>query len=176
MIKLLSQVNEFMKVMGQEMPTLPCIPSIKVQQLRYNLIEEENKELIDAVEDDNLVEIADALCDLLYVTLGAFTAYGFSEELVEELFDEVQRSNISKVSHTQEEAQATIDKLVSQDIENRLNENILVPDKFKNNEYVMFEIGGYWIVNRVSDNKTMKSINFSEPKLKPILRKYGVNI
>lgn len=161
------QVEEFMRVMGQEMPTILSIPSPKVQHLRWNLIHEENKELMDAAIAGDLVEVADALCDLLYVVLGAFSAYGINPTLAKELFDEVQRSNMSKTCANEEEAQATIDKLVSQDISN--------PDgSYK--EYVMIQVGDRWVVNRVSDNKTQKSINFSEPKLKPILRKHGVNI
>lgn len=174
MIKQLRDVNEFMRIMGQDIPTLPCIPPLQVQQLRYNLIEEENKELIDAVEDDSLVEIADTLCDLLYVTLGAFSAYGFSEELVEELFNEVQRSNMSKSCTTQEEAERTVDNLVFEDTLHSGEFDTEGDSVF--DRYVIVQVEDRWVVNKVSDNKTQKSINYSKPNLKPILRKHGVNI
>lgn len=171
----LEQVNEFMRVMGQEMPDKPCIPDLKIQQLRYNLIDEENVELIDAVEDDNIVEVADALCDLLYVVLGAFTAYGFNPILAKELFSEVQRSNMSKICNSFDEATATVDKLVTQDEE--ANPNIYESDhEVRIKQYVIIPVDKYWVVNRVSDNKTQKSINYSKPDLATILRKHGIDV
>lgn len=155
------QVNEFMRVMGQEMPTTPSIPSQRIQDLRFNLIHEENRELTEAASKGDIVEVADALCDLLYVVLGAFSAYGFNPVLAKELFDEVQRSNMSKVCNNFDEAALTVDRLT---------------ELFPGIQFQIDEVDIYHIVSRVSDNKTQKSINFSEPKLKPILRKHGVNI
>ena len=154
--KQLEDVTKFMEVMGQDLPLFPRIPTPKIQELRYNLIKEENEELKKAFEDGDIIEVADAGCDLLYVVLGLFKACGMSKELVVELFDEVQRSNMSKVCANQEEAEKTIDLLTQNDGE--------TPQ-----EYSMKEVGEYWIVSRVSDNKVMKSINYSKPDLKSIL-------
>lgn len=159
----LAQVEEFMKVMGQEMPDKPCIPSAKIQNLRFKLVQEENQELIDAAVKHDIVEIADALCDILYVSLGAFTAYGFSQELTKALFDEVQRSNMSKVCHSEYEAHQTIDKLASQEDQSR-------------HEYYYEKVDEYWIVSRASDRKVMKSIGYSKPDIAGILNKFGVEI
>lgn len=156
-MKQLDQVTEFMAVMGQHMPDSPQVPPVKVVDLRQTLIAEENQELLDAANVDDIVEVADALCDLLYVVLGAFKAYGFSKELVEELFDEVQSSNMSKSCKTAEEAAATEDKYNEEGIAT-----------------VTLKIGEYWTVSRASDNKVLKSINFREPDLISILRNHGV--
>lgn len=162
------QVNHFMKIVGQEMPPEPIIPNVKIQALRWGLIEEENAELQQAAIDEDIVEVADALCDLLYVVLGAFTAYGFSPVLSKELFDEVQRSNMSKTCATEEEANDTVDKLVGDDFSNEVEGNY--------NDYVIVPVEDRWVVNRVCDNKTMKSINYSKPDLVPILKRHNVTI
>jgi predicted HAD superfamily Cof-like phosphohydrolase len=75
-MKAHDMVNQFMKLMGQDMPSKPTIPSYQIQDLRTGLIQEECKELATAANDNDIVEVADALCDSLYVVLGAFTAYG----------------------------------------------------------------------------------------------------
>lgn len=157
--KALHQVNEFMAIMGQEMPESPTIPNQRIVLLREGLIEEENTELSAAATAGDIVEVADALCDTLYVVLGAFTAYGFKPELVEELFDEVQRSNMSKICKTQEEAQSTMFNYATE------TPSILTS---------AFEKDGLWIVERKSDKKVLKSINYSEPDLKSILERHGV--
>lgn len=169
------QVSEFMRLTGQEIPKQPTIPSPAIQALRWGLIEEENYELQQAAIDDDIVEVADALCDLLYVVLGAFSAYGFNSIVSKELFDEVQRSNMSKTCANEEEAQRTIDKILTEDIE--ANPDPLgyeTQERMK--QYVMIPVGDKWVVNRVSDNKVMKSINYSKPDLVTILRKHGVNL
>jgi predicted HAD superfamily Cof-like phosphohydrolase len=150
-------INIFMKVMGQGMPEQPTIPHKQIQNLRWKLIQEENEELSTAAEANDIVEVADALCDLRYVVEGAFTAYGFSPELADELFREVQRSNMSKVCQTEQEALDTIEKYV--------NEGISTHSK---------EVNGLFVVSRLSDNKVLKSVNYSEPDLKSILERHGV--
>lgn len=165
-IMQLDQVETFMKVMGQEMPDKPCIPPPKIMHLRQSLIAEENRELIDAAIKGDLVEVADALCDILYVSLGAFTAYGFNQELTKALFDEVQRSNMSKVCMTQEEAEKTIDKLIGDASDLGIEYQ----------QYSMEQVGAYWVVSRVSDGKVMKSISYSKPDIAGVLRLHRVNI
>ena len=87
-------VKEFMKTFGQIVRTKPQFPDDKTMQLRYELIKEELQELKDAMESKNLVEIADALSDILYVTYGAGCAYGID---LDKCFKEVQRANMSKL-------------------------------------------------------------------------------
>ena len=153
---MIHQVSTFMKVMGQEMPEVPTIPSVAIQLLRHELIFEENLELSAAAAANDLVEVADALCDLQYVISGAVRAYGFSPVLFEELFAEVQRSNMSKICKTNLEAFDTMQKYAEQGIETE-----------------PVEVDGLFTVVRSSDKKVLKSINYSEPNLKAILISHG---
>ena len=89
-----NNVKKFMKVFGQEVKTKAEFPSEKVVQLRYDLIKEELDEFSEALKDRNLVEVADSLTDILYVTYGACVAFGID---LDKCFDEVQRSNMSKL-------------------------------------------------------------------------------
>ena len=88
------KVGVFMKTFGQEIKTKPSLSSNKINTLRINLIEEELKELKHAIENKDLKETIDALTDILYVTYGAGHAFGVN---LDESFDEVQRSNMSKL-------------------------------------------------------------------------------
>lgn len=162
MSKQHKQVNEFMAIMGQEMPDSPTIPHAGIRALRYSLIQEENKELSHAADVEDIIEVADALCDTLYVVLGAFTAYGFKPELVEELFDEVQRSNMSKACANAGEAAETVTTLYTK------------AKTGSDEHFDMRAVGDRWIVYRVSDKKVLKGINFSQPDLKTILERHGV--
>ena len=83
-----------MEVFGQEVKTKSAFPSDKIVQLRYDLIKEELDEFAQAIKDKNLVEVADSLTDILYVTYGAGIAFGID---LDKCFDEVQRSNMSKL-------------------------------------------------------------------------------
>ena len=91
-----NSVKKFMEVFGQEVKTKAEFPSDKVVQLRYNLIKEELDEFEQALKDKNLVEVADSLTDILYVTYGAGVAFGID---LDKCFDEVQKSNMSKLGH-----------------------------------------------------------------------------
>ncbi|MEC8099911.1 MAG: nucleoside triphosphate pyrophosphohydrolase family protein [Pseudomonadota bacterium] len=88
------KVKEFMKTFGQEVLSKPKFPDNKIVKLRLDLIKEEFNELEVAIENKNLVEIADALTDILYVTYGAGHAFGIN---LDACFDEVQNSNMSKL-------------------------------------------------------------------------------
>ena len=87
-------VKTFMKTFGQKVITKPQFPDDKTAKLRFDLIKEELNELNQAMEEKNLVEIADALTDILYVTYGAGCAYGID---LDKCFKEVQRANMSKL-------------------------------------------------------------------------------
>ena len=89
-----NSVKKFMEVFGQEVKTKAEFPSEKIIKLRYNLIKEELDEFEEALKQKNLKEVADALTDILYVTYGAGHAFGID---LDKCFDEVQRSNMSKL-------------------------------------------------------------------------------
>ena len=88
-------VKNFMQIYGQEVKTKSSFPSKKIIQLRYNLIKEELDELSVAIENKDIIEVADALTDLLYVVYGAGHAFGIN---LDKCFEEVQRSNMSKLN------------------------------------------------------------------------------
>ena len=87
-------VKIFMKTFGQEVKNEASFPNGQIKQLRYNLIKEELDELRAAIEEKNLLEVADALTDILYVTYGAGHAFGID---LDKCFNEVQESNMSKL-------------------------------------------------------------------------------
>ena len=87
-------VKKFMKTFGQEVKSKAAFPSEKISKLRYDLIKEELDEFREALNDKNLKEVADSLTDILYVTYGAGHAFGID---LDKCFDEVQRSNMSKL-------------------------------------------------------------------------------
>ncbi len=89
-----NSVKKFMEVFGQEVKTKAEFPSEKIADLRYSLIKEELDEFGQALKDRDLKEVADALTDILYVTYGAGHAFGID---LDKCFEEVQRSNMSKL-------------------------------------------------------------------------------
>lgn len=148
----LNQVAEFHTTFKHPILPTPTIPSPERCKLRVELLAEELKELQQAIADNNMVEIADALCDLQYVLSGAVLEFGLGEKF-KELFDEVHRSNMSKACKTIEEADYTIAHYKGKD----------------NTESYHKEIDGLFLVYRSQDNKTLKSINYSPADLGKIL-------
>lgn len=152
-IDSLNQVAEFHKTFNAPVLDTPQIPSKERCELRIALLQEELNELKQAIEDNNIVEVADALCDLQYVLSGAVLEFGLGEKFVE-LFDEVQRSNMSKACATQQEADDTIAFY-----------------KEKGQE-AYSEISGDKInVHRISDNKVLKNKYYSPADLETILNR-----
>ena len=94
-----NKVGTFMKTFGQEVKTNPSFSSDKINKLRIDLIKEELDELQEAMKNDDLLEVADALTDILYVTYGAGHAFGID---LDKCFDEVQNSNMSKLGENGE--------------------------------------------------------------------------
>ena len=90
------KVGLFMKTFGQEVKNRPSLSSEKINNLRISLIDEELKEFKDAIFNKDIKEVADALTDILYVTYGAGHAFGIN---LDDCFDEVQRSNMSKLGN-----------------------------------------------------------------------------
>lgn len=148
----LNQVAEFHTTFKHPILPEPTIPSPERCKLRVELLAEELKELQQAINDNDMVEIADALCDLQYVLSGAVLEFGLGEKF-KELFDEVHRSNMSKACKSVEEAANTIAHYKNKD----------------NTESYHKEIDGLFLVYRAQDNKTLKSINYSPADLGKIL-------
>ena len=92
-----SKVGIFMKTFGQEVKNKPSFSTDKINKLRLDLIKEELSELTDAMNKKDLLEVADALTDILYVTYGAGHAFGIN---LDNCFKEVQNSNMSKLDES----------------------------------------------------------------------------
>ena len=89
-----SKVGIFMKTFGQDVKNEPSFSTDKINKLRVDLIKEELEELNEAMKNKDLLEVADALTDILYVTYGAGHAFGID---LDKCFNEVQNSNMSKL-------------------------------------------------------------------------------
>lgn len=148
----LNHVAKFHKTFQHPVLEKPTIPDEKRCELRVSLIAEELKELEEAIKDKDLVEIADALCDIQYVLSGAILEFGLADKF-KALFNEVQRSNMSKACRSQEEAERTVAYYTNE----------------RDTECYFKEVDGLYLVFRTSDNKTLKSINYSPADLKSIL-------
>ena len=94
-----SKVGIFMKTFGQDVKNKPSFSTDKINKLRIDLIKEELDELQEAMKNNDLLEVADALTDILYVTYGAGHAFGID---LDKCFDEVQNSNMSKLGENGE--------------------------------------------------------------------------
>jgi len=151
-IDSLNQVAAFHTTFQHPVLEKPQIPSENRCKLRVSLIAEELEELKEAVRNNNLTEAADALCDIQYVLSGAVLEFGLGEKF-KELFEEVHRSNMSKACHSEEEARKTVAYHKSE----------------QGTDAYYREREGKWLVYRVGDNKTLKSINYSPADLKKIL-------
>lgn len=150
-IDSLNQVAEFHKTFNAPILETPQIPSKERCELRVSLLQEELNELKQAIADNDIVEIADALCDLQYVLSGAVLEFGLGEKFPA-LFNEVQRSNMSKACSNQNEADDTI---------------AFYKEK---GEEAFSEISGEKInVHRKSDHKVLKNKYYSPADLKSIL-------
>ncbi len=150
--KTLTSVAEFHKTFQHPILESPAIPDAKRCALRVSLIAEELKELEEAIQQNDLVEVADALCDIQYVLAGAILEFGLKDKF-NALFEEVQRSNMSKACRTLEEAEATVKHY----------------KETKDVDSYIKEVDGLFLVFRTADNKTLKSINYSPADLKSIL-------
>ena len=148
----LSDVAEFHDTFDLPIVPSPKIPTEERCALRVNLLQEELNELKDAIDDNDIVEIADALSDLQYVLSGAVLEFGLGSKF-KELFDEVHRSNMSKVCKTLEEAENTQKYyLESKETKSFIRE--------KNGEYLVYRVG---------DEKVLKSVKYSPADLKKII-------
>lgn len=145
-------VEEFHNTFGAPVLETPQIPSGDRCELRVSLLQEELNELKDAIRNNDIVEISDALADLQYVLSGAILEFGLGDKF-NELFLEVQRSNMSKACSSQQEAIQTLLHYKEKD----------------GTEGYYKEVDGKWLVYRNGDNKVLKSINYSPANLTDII-------
>ena len=150
--KTLTSVAEFHKTFKHPILDKPTIPDEKRCRLRVSLIAEELQELEEAIANNDLVEVADALCDIQYVLSGAVLEFGLAEKFAT-LFDEVQRSNMSKACKTQAEADETV-RFYSEE---------------RNTPCYYEKQDNLYLVYRTEDRKTLKSVKYSPALLKPII-------
>lgn len=148
----LSSVADFHDTFNLPVLTEPVIPHLDRTRLRINLLEEELAELKEAIDNNDLVEVADAFCDIQYVLSGAILEFGLADKF-KTLFDEVQRSNMSKTCKSVEEAKAT-QKYYSE---------------HKGMESRIEERNGEFLVYRIDDGKVLKSVNYSPADIKGLL-------
>lgn len=153
----LNLVAEFHRTFKHPILNEPKIPGEDRCKLRVALIAEELKELEVAILEKDVVGVADALCDIQYVLSGAILEFGMGDKF-KALFEEVQRSNMSKACQTEQEAIATVEHFKKKD---------------GTECYYKME-DGKWLVYRTADNKTMKSIQYSPADLEGILNKVQV--
>jgi len=151
-INSLNQVADFHRTFNAPILPTPQIPSKQRCELRVALLQEELNELKEAIENNDLIEIADALADLQYVLSGAVLEFGLGDKFVE-LFNEVQRSNMSKACNSELEAQETIEHYKQKDG---------TKGYYKENN-------GKWLVYREEDDKVLKSVNYSPAELSKII-------
>jgi predicted HAD superfamily Cof-like phosphohydrolase len=149
----LNQVAEFHRTFQHPIVSTPAIPDPVRCKLRVSLLAEELRELEEAIQEGDIVEVADALCDLQYVLSGAILEFGLGEKF-KALFDEVQRSNMSKACNSEEEAQATVAHYLKKD----------------GTECFYEKVDGKWLVYRKSDKKTIKSVGYSPARLEEIIK------
>lgn len=149
--KSLTSVAAFHQTFKHPILPKPQIPDARRCQLRISLIAEELKELEEGVNNGDIVEVADALCDIQYVLSGAILEFGLADKF-KDLFDEVQRSNMSKACKTVTEAEQTVAHYQQQGVECHYEKE-----------------GDLYLVYRKEDRKTLKSINYSPADLKRII-------
>lgn len=148
----LALVAEFHRTFKHPILSKPTIPDEVRCKLRVALLAEELKELEVAILEKDLVGVADAFADLQYVLSGAILEFGLADKF-KELFEEVQRSNMSKACNSEAEAQETVAFYQKKD----------------GTQCYYRQEGNKWLVYRQADNKTIKSVNYSPANLEAIV-------
>ncbi len=147
----LNQVAEFHRTFKAPILESPQIPDQKRCDLRISLLQEELNELKSAIDNFNIIEVADALADIQYVLSGAVLEFGLGDKFID-LFDEVQRSNMTKACLTMEDAEKTVEYYKQSGTEAHIEES-----------------EGKFIVFRTLDHKVLKSISYSPAILGEII-------
>jgi len=148
----LTSVADFHRAFHVPVLDQPTIPDPDRCALRINLLQEELDEFKEAIAANDIVAVADALCDIQYVLSGAILEFGLGEKFAD-LFAEVQRSNMSKVCETLEVAEETVAYYQSE----------------RNTEGYITERNNQYLVYRATDNKVLKSVRYSPADLESIL-------
>lgn len=149
----LEMVAEFHRTFKHPILPSPALPDEGRCRLRVELIAEELRELEESIREKDIVAVADALCDIQYVLSGAVLEFGLADKF-KTLFEEVQRSNMSKACTSEQEAMATVEHYRKKD----------------GTECYYVREGERWLVYRKSDNKTIKSVGYSPADLESILK------
>jgi predicted HAD superfamily Cof-like phosphohydrolase len=123
-------------------------------KLRIALIEEELNELKEACDNHDMTEVADALCDILYVTYGAGHAFGLD---LDTLFNEVQRSNMTKSCDNEEDAKLSVQKIKE------------TQERYKDPQYKLSKTGKHYVVYDKATGKILKNHKYSPPNLKDMV-------
>ncbi len=152
----LTSVAAFHDTFNMPILSHPTIPDEKRCELRVSLLQEELNELMEAIEQKDIVGVADALADLQYVLSGAVLEFGLAPQF-KALFDEVQRSNMSKTCPSLEVA---------------LETQKYYKDHKNTDSYIKEQEGEY-LVYRAEDHKVLKSIQYSEADLEGILNDFS---
>ena len=149
----LNDVAEFHTTFHLPVLATPTIPTQDRCDLRINLLQEELDELKDAIREQDITAIADALSDLQYVLSGAILEFGLGNKF-KELFEEVQRSNMSKVCEDYATAEETLEYYMAKD---------------GTRGFINESLSGF-LVYRESDRKVLKSVKYSPADLEKILK------
>lgn len=147
----LADVAEFHRTFHLPVLDTPQIPDADRCRLRINLLQEELNELSEAIENNDLVEAADAFADLQYVLSGAILEFGLGEKF-KALFEEVHRSNMSKTCATRAEAEATVAHYEKQGQKGLIEAS-----------------GDVFLVYRTDDRKVLKNVHYSPADLASML-------
>ena len=148
----LNDVAEFHYTFNLPVVETPAIPDEKRCELRINLLQEELDELKEAIQEKDITAVADALSDIQYVLSGAILEFGLGSKF-KELFEEVQRSNMSKVCADHQTAEETLQYYLDRD---------------GTKGFIKESESGY-LVYRESDKKVLKSVKYSPADLERIL-------
>lgn len=151
-----NSVMEFHELTGNNIEKYPTIPAPKRTALRVSLISEELQELKDALVQQDIVEIADALCDLQYVLSGSVIEFGLGN-IWADLFNEVHRSNMSKACKNLDEVKATMEWYHEQG--------------HTNLDYITTKTGDLFVIDLDNNRKTLKSKYYSPANLGAIIAK-----
>jgi predicted HAD superfamily Cof-like phosphohydrolase len=153
----IKMVEEFHNAFNAPVLETPQIPSKERCNLRVTLIQEELDEMKEAIENGDVIEIADSLGDLMVVLCGSILEFGMGDKF-DEIFENIHNSNMSKACSTQQEAIETLLHYKQKD----------------GTEGTYQQIGDVYVVNRNGDNKVLKSVAYSPANLKPIIYEESV--
>lgn len=151
----INKVEEFQKLMEQPVNYEPKLLNKERAYLRLSLLKEEIKELEDAIKNDDIIEIADALGDIEYILHGTSIEYGLTN-ISNKIFDNIHNSNMSKTCKNIQDVFETMEYYVN---ERGLNNNEVTYRQLDNKEYLVFR----------KDGKVLKNVNYTPVNIKQIL-------